>query len=414
MLEELIINSIDTINIIYLWAVLEKKDSDKYRLFGIMGLCFILITIGEQIGINFITIYVITIILLKLIYEKKFKDVIFGFFIVLLTNMIMQLISSIIIDVIIDKVDYRGIFVELSTLLMVNVFSRTRLRQLLDYQKVQDGNILVYFISTSCTYVVAYKIIWNYDNKIVLNNVAANALIMSILLTSQVFIYLYISGVIKEREKLKISNECNAIITETVEEIKQRQHDFANYKNTIKGIVEVLDEKDVKQAIMEYIKDEDSYDNNINNLIYIDNIVIKSIVYRSLCKAKKYNINFIYQIENDVLENALNYQDTSNVLNNLLNNAFDEVMKEECLKKEIELKIIKKENVPHLIVKNQIADLSNIDLNKIFERGYSTKNSGTRGYGLYNVQNIINSNKGCIKLQIDSGKLIFDGYFLNN
>ena len=43
----------------------------------------------------------------------------------------------------------------------------------------------------------------------------------------------------------------------------------------------------MKAAINNYIKDEDMHDNKINELIYIDNVVIRSIIYRNICKAKK-------------------------------------------------------------------------------------------------------------------------------
>ena len=148
------------------------------------------------------------------------------------------------------------------------------------------------------------------------------------------------------------------------------------------------------------MKDEDINDNKINELIYIDNVVIRSIIYRNICKAKKYHVNFKYKIENNVLDNILSYHEISNLLNNLLNNAFDEVLKDECDKKNIEMKILNQEKTSHLIVKNQIANSIDVNLNEMFTRGYSTKNStGTRGYGLYNVQQIVNLHKGYIRIE---------------
>ncbi|WP_347707959.1 GHKL domain-containing protein [Clostridium sp. C2-6-12] len=221
--------------------------------------------------------------------------------------------------------------------------------------------------------------------------------------------------VIKEREILKVSNEYNLVINEIVQEIKQRQHDFANYRNTIIGIVEVTEDKEVKAAIKNYMKDEDVYDNRINELIYIDHVVIRSIIYRNICKAKKYNVNFKYNIENNVLDNILTYHEISNVLNNLLNNAFEEVVKDECVKKDVEIKIFNEKGTSHLIVKNQIVDAKNINLNEMFTSGYSTKNTAsTRGYGLYNLQQIINLHKGYIKLNVECEKIIFHIYFSNS
>src|SRR5471030_461284 len=134
-----------------------------------------------------------------------------------------------------------------------------------------------------------------------------------------------------------------------------------------------------------------------------------------MCKAKEYGINFQYEIENNVLDNILSYNEISNVLNNILNNAFDEVMKDECINKNIKIRIFVKNKTSHLIITNQVVNPSNIDLNEMFTRGYSTKESTCiRGYGLYNVQQIINSHKGYIKMKIKCEEIIFDIYFNNS
>lgn len=50
----------------------------------------------------------------------------------------------------------------------------------------------------------------------------------------------------------------------------------------------------------------------------------------------------------------------------------------------------------------------------MFTRGYSTKNIGTRGYGLYNVEQIITSHKGYQEVRVESKEIIFDIYFNNS
>ena len=162
------------------------------------------------------------------------------------------------------------------------------------------------------------------------------------------------------------------------------------------------------------MKDEDIHNNEINELIYIDNVVIKSIIYSNLCKAKEYNVNFKYHIENNVLDNILSYHELSDMLSNLLNNSFDEVLRDECSKKNIKIEIFSQNDICHLIIKNQIVNPNDINLNKIFVRGYSTKSKGTRGYGLYNVQQIVNLNKGHIKIKVECSEIIFDIYFNNS
>lgn len=331
----------------------------------------------------------------------------------MLVQMNLQLVIYLIIHRFIYNELIMAVVTELLLIVCIIIYSKTKMSENITFINI-ERNVLIYFISTCFIYVIALKIVWIYYKDIVINNASVVTSAFTVLVSSQILIYLYILKEVRENEKLKVSNEYNAVIDEIVQEIKQRQHDFINYKNTIRGIVEVVDEKDVRSAIKNYMKDEGEYDNKINNLVYIDNVVIKSIIYRKMCKAKKYNVNFQYNIENNVLDDILSYHNLSNVLNNLLNNAFDEVLKEDCAQKNIEVKICNKNKIPHLIVINQVVNPNDININEIFTRGYSTKGTGTRGYGLYNVQQTINSHNGVIKINVECEKIIFDIYFNNS
>lgn len=415
MLINFVLNIMDTFNIVYLWANLTKRDNNFLKLISSVVIISIILTITNEVDLNFIIIYIIEIIIIKCIYRRDFKNVIFGLLLALLIIMLMQLMISLIMDKFIYDDIVKGIVIELIIFVCMGVFFKSSLHSNKFILKKINNNVLIYFITTSSIYVIILKFIWNYDNKIIMDNLFIASATLSILLLSNIFTYLYVIKIIKEKEALKVSNEYNSVINEIVQEIRQRQHDFINYKNTIRGIVEVTDDKDVKPAIKNYMKDEDMYDNKINELMYINHVVIRSVIYRTICKAKEYNINFKYKIENNVLDNILTYHEISNVLNNLLNNAFDEVLKDECVKKDIEIKILNEKGTSHLIVKNQIVNPKEVNLNEMFTRGYSTKNTtGTRGYGLYNVQQIVNLHKGYVKLNVECEEIIFDIYFNNS
>ncbi len=413
MLNDIIINILDTINIVYLWTVLNKKTYNSYSLPISIIVTSIFVTTAEYFELNFIFSYLLVIMIMKIIYKKKFKDVILEFFFTLFLEMSFQLIISLVMNVVVYDECIKEIIIELITLASIVIFSKVNLSNIINFEKI-NNDISMYLISTFSMDVIIFKIILIYDDALILNNLAITALIVTISVISHILIYKYIIREMKENQKLKVSQEYNKIINEIVQEIKQRQHDFVNYKNTILGIVEVLDEDKIGEAIRNYIKDEDIYDNKINELIYIDNVIVRSIIYRGMCKAKKNNIDFQYRIENNVLDNILSYNEISNVLNNLLNNAFEEVMKDDCSKRNIKIKIFKEGETPHLIVKNKLSDSNNININEMFTRGYSTKNTGTRGYGLYNVEQIITSHKGCQEVKVESKEIIFDIYFNNS
>lgn len=410
MLSNLVINSLDTVNIIYLWTILSKKNNSLYRFLFSIIICSSLVTIAEYFKLNFIASYIILITGITIAYKKKLKDVILEFFLILFIEMSFQLVISLILNIVVYDEYIKDVGIELITLGTIIIFSKLNLSNNISFEKI-NNDISTYLISTFSMDVIVFKTLLVYDDTLISNHLPITVLIVTTSVISQILIYNYIIKEMKENQKLKISNEYNEVIDEIVQEIKQRQHDFVNYKNTIQGIVEVVDEDKIGEAIRNYIKDEDIYDNKINNLIYINNVIVRSIVYRSMCKAKKYNINFQYKIDNNVLDNILSYNEISNVLNNLLNNAFDEVIKDDCIKKNIEIKILKEDKIPHLMVKNQIADSNNVNVNEILARGYSTKNSSTRGYGLYNVEQIIASHKGYMEIKVESKEIIFNIYF---
>jgi two-component system, LytTR family, sensor histidine kinase AgrC len=414
MLIHFIVNCIDTFNIVYLWITLTKKNNNMLKLLFSVLILSTLITVDELLGIHFFVSYILTIVAFKIFYKMDLKDAILGFFFVVSIQMLLQLMLIMLINGLNIEPTIMGVIVELIISIITVTYSKMKISKKISYNKIENG-VLIYFTSTLSLYVIICKIVWNEDNNLILNNIALIVLVLTILTISQIVIYLYIINMIKESEKLRISNEYNIVINEIVQEIKQRQHDFVNYKNTIKGIIEVVDEKEIKQAIIDYIKDEDMNDNHINDLVYIDNVVVRSVVYNNLVKARKCDVNIKYTIENKVLDDILSYHEISNLLNNLLNNAFDEVMKHECINRNIEIDIFREKNISHLIIKNQIAKNNDINLNEIFKRGYSTKNvEGTRGYGWYNVQQIVNANKGYIKLNIENREFVFDIYFNNS
>jgi len=415
MLTDFTLNIMDTFNIVYLWIVLTKRENNLFKLISSVVIISILITVIDQLGLNFIVTYVMDIIIIKIIYRRNFNNIIFELLLTLLIIMLIQLILFVVINQFVYDATIQNFAIELIILMCLVVFSKFNLFNKNFIIEKITSNILFYFILTSMTYVMVIRFVWEYDSKIIMDNLFIISVILSALIIFQVFTYLYVVKVIKEKESLKIANEYNSVINEIVQEIKQRQHDFVNYKNTIRGIVAVVDDNDVKSAINNYIKNEDVHDNKINELIYIENVIIRSIIYRNICKAVKHNVDFEYQIESNVLDNILSYHEISNLLNNMLNNAFDEVLKEECHKKNIEVKIYNFGETSHLMVKNHIVNPNNTNLNEMFTRGYTTKNTtDTRGYGLYNVKKIVNLHKGYIEFYVECETIVFDIYFNNS
>jgi sensor histidine kinase regulating citrate/malate metabolism len=139
-------------------------------------------------------------------------------------------------------------------------------------------------------------------------------------------------------------------------------------------------------------------------LIQINNKVLSGIIYSKACQAKELGIDFSYSIKSDMSDASLEGYKLSEILNNLLDNAFDSALASENRKVIL---TIEEDECRHVIeVKNSGKSISPEHISRIFDKGYSTKASyGHHGYGLYNVKRIVESVKGQIQLQYDD-----DGY----
>lgn len=413
MIVNFLINILDTMNFLYIWLILIRKEKNLHKYSISLFICSILVLTFDYLGVNFIFSYIFVIIIIAIIYIIDFKHIILEFSVSLLIELSLQMIITYIANMFIKNENIRIIIIELINLSVLII-----IYQIISYKSISfelAGNeVIVYFLLIFGINALVFKILLVYYKELIFNNLLAIATISFIALISELCIFFLVIRVIKENQELKISNEYNAVIDEIVEEIKQRQHDFTNYKNTITGILEVVDEDKIGVTIKNYIKSENSYDTKINELVYIDNVIIRSIIYMSICKAKKYDINFQYRIHNNVLDSNLSYIELSNVLNNLLNNAFDEVIRNTSVNKNIEVEVFKEYETSHLIVKNNILNINNTNINKMFTRGYTTKSPESRGYGLYNVEQIITSHRGCIEVNVETTEIVIDIYFNNS
>lgn len=166
-----------------------------------------------------------------------------------------------------------------------------------------------------------------------------------------------------------------------------------NHLNTLASMV-VLDGDDkLSEDVNNYVKKVAS-SNIYSNLKYIDNIIIKAVLYNKINECKEKNIQFEYEIKSNMTDCIMQDTELSIVINNLINNAIEAVLPLQNRKIHIDIYyddgyIIK--------VKNTYDKTKNINLSEIFRKGKSTKGDN-RGYGLYTVKRIVEKNRGMISV----------------
>lgn len=168
------------------------------------------------------------------------------------------------------------------------------------------------------------------------------------------------------------------IIEELIDEVRAKQHEFDNHIQVLK----MGGNKETEDYIKRMSKDHESI-----KLLKLSNKMLAGFLFEKIKSAKMKNVRLDINIEDYFFDSGIPDYDFMNVVNNLLNNAFETDDED----KHVILNL-KKNGVVE--VKNKTSYLSDSKLEKMFEKGYSTKNGSKRGYGLYNVYNIIKKYDG--------------------
>ncbi|MBZ9607569.1 GHKL domain-containing protein [Clostridium estertheticum] len=117
-------------------------------------------------------------------------------------------------------------------------------------------------------------------------------------------------------------------------------------------------------------------------------------------------MKFLFNVANNTLENSLNDYEISDMLNNLLDNAFQAVINS-TKDKVVILNICEEENANILEVRNSGITVKFDNIEKIFERGFSTKEGDNRGYVLYYIKEIAEKKGSDVQLFFEDNYTVF-------
>jgi len=198
-------------------------------------------------------------------------------------------------------------------------------------------------------------------------------------------------------------------LQDIVNEYRASSHDLKHHLQIILNLNVNRDGSVINDELDKYLKSL-IYDNNAAGDITIikDDILISALLLQKKEYAKQKKIDFKVNMMN-LIANYLDYISHSElieILSNLIDNAFEEVEK-----LDIENRIVQLDFTDYYIeIRNKVSFsfISNSanQTQRIFEQGYSTKDSG-RGFGLSNVLSIAKRNNIEIKQKLDDGFIIF-------
>lgn len=365
-------------------------------------LAVIIIPIPYYRGINIIS----SVIVSKIIFKERIEKCILGETINSITIIVIELICSKVLYKIYPNIDsyVNGMYCYKYKMLLAIIITLSRV-------------ILCHIIKCrNITLNLSKRLSRKNKNKVILISIIVcmliyfNAAEMTMFITdfpysifvldiTSLIVYFYISlqdifRIIKfEEMNEKINNleVYNKTLSIMYDNIRGFRHDFNNFVQALDGYVKVNNMEGIRTMSKSLMKDCKEVTNmGILDPKIINNPAVYSIITNKYYRAIENKINMNVEIMIDFKELNISTYELCRILGILLDNAIEAV--EPCKEKVINVKFIKDIKVDRklIIIENSFNQID-IDLDKIYEKGYSTKKDEEQkhGLGLWTVRKIL-------------------------
>lgn len=385
-----------------LTARMEKK---YYVAVTVVPFILVLITLYTQIGQS-ITIPTIVICgCIILIGEKEYK--IINFCLAMLGYMLNVLMNTSVL-LFFDKIlgitdeyllsNYYNLFPAVYTIFELIVFYLLRhfLYKIIKIKEVfkKVGNLKYGIFFEISGFVAVFVVNIILGEKVGYNQSALtmNSVLFGICFIINGIILYYCIRQIQAEEHLK-ANKTKTMMTKNyidglecmIDESRSIRHDYKNILATMSGYLQEDDYTGLKKYFENNIRDfcvsADKSGKIWSALADVQPMELKGFLYEKALRASSMQVDFQVVIEQGAVIRYPDMENLIRVFGNLLDNAIEAAAESED--KYITLHILKKESSVFFIIQNTFKEKP--DLEKIFEKGYTTKGD-EHGNGLYFVK----------------------------
>lgn len=231
------------------------------------------------------------------------------------------------------------------------------------------------------------------------------------LIIVSVFSILYLrKGILYKETQLELENTKlhNKALSTINENIRGFKHDMGNMVQSINGYLSVGNIDGVKAYCQNLLQGFN--DVNLLSILspkIINEPAIYGVVVGKMLYAREKNLNLSLDIGLDV--SSINFPsfELSRIIGILLDNAIEAALETEEKKIKLEMVYDESKNADVIIIGNSVSDPNKVDVIKMFEKDYSTKENPS-GFGLFEVLKFLKKNqKGDIVPNIDYDKNFF-------
>lgn len=172
--------------------------------------------------------------------------------------------------------------------------------------------------------------------------------------------------------------------------IRSQRHDFNFHLTSIYGLIQNKQYESCKEYIEGMVKD--AYE--VNELLPLHHPALGAMLSTFKELAEKKGINIHFYIMDDLRSMPCSVYEMNKIIGNLIQNAIDEVEMNRHETSDIEVEIKSERDFILIIVTNE-ASLSEEQLKKMYQSGFSTKSSH-EGLGLPTVKSIVTKYNGTL------------------
>lgn len=377
-----------------------KRGISRSILGGLIATLIFIMLNGNGV-IAFILVFILSLIVIGKVYNKNIivnvVELIITIIIVSGIELIVMLMSILIFGH--NDLPYWSYFIILLVSMSSIIYYSYRIMK---FREINLENFIerynsVFLISINLIIIfLLFKVL--YQNKFIedLEIMEIGALFLTmIIINTFYFVSLYRND--KENKKSELKQSINPLIQELLDEMKASEHEYKNHLNILYCMIQVCKEDELRDRAKKYIGNVFENKNLLSNLSYIENTILKGVLLSKINQAEKNEIICKYKIDSQLEGIALDDSELTVVLSNLLNNAIESASKSE--KKYIDI-FTTYQNGRYIIeVSNSVSNLTEDMIPSISKVRFSTKGTG-RGYGLYNINKIVNKYKGKINMSM--------------
>ncbi|WP_042271258.1 sensor histidine kinase [[Clostridium] dakarense] len=197
-----------------------------------------------------------------------------------------------------------------------------------------------------------------------------------------VLLFLYF---INTKNKMDEISKLNKALQEKNNELKKIKHDYGSQISYINGLYIMEQYERLGSVLKDVISGNNAISDNLKILSNSESII--SIILSSLSTR---DVNVIVEEEYDISKLDVSEYDLQKVISNIVKNAVT-AMDGNGL---IVIKTYKIFSNVYINIKNDGPKIDDVIIDRIFEPGFTTKNSSDNGFGLAIVKEMVESNNG--------------------